>query len=565
MEETGYQNILLRQVSETVHHHYFAASKGKNRNIEATGLFFELLDDERVEPTPEADEKNKFSVEWISESEALAKVKDPLHRYLFEKFVCDTISTDDGILFDSGDWSGMTSEEAREKMMAFAEAKKIGGKKVNYKLRDWLFSRQRYWGEPIPLIHIERSDYATLEVASTPKKSAGQAYRVEKDGTNFLYVDEKNLGQIYDGLTSYIVCEQNLPLVLPEVKNYEPSGDGDSPLANVSEWLKVEFAPNLTGHRETNTMPQWAGSCWYYLRFMDPHNDECPVDEKIAKYWGEVDSYIGGAEHAVLHLLYARFWHKFLFDLKMVPTDEPFARLRNQGMILGENGSKMSKSKGNVINPDDIIKQYGSDILRLYEMSMADFADPAPWNTKAISGVQRFLEKVWHTYYGKPQISDLTDAKIESLLHKTIKKVEQDIGACKFNTAISALMILNNGGLPKDEKMKAFWLDSFVKLLHPFAPHLGEELWEKLGHTNSIFFAPWPTYDENKLVDDRVTIAVQVNGKLRATLEFGLNVSQDEAYAEAMKTADVAKWIEEKEVKKVIFVPNKLLSIVVAN
>lgn len=368
------------------------------------------------------------------------------------------------------------------------------------------------------------------------------------------------VSKIYDGLYGKIICDYRLPLELPEVQNYEPAGDGNSPLSLVPDFVIVKLASNLTGKRETNTMPQWAGSCWYYLRFMDPKNTENLVDPKIVKYWGEVDSYVGGAEHAVLHLLYARFWHKFLFDIGVVPTPEPFHRLRNQGLILGPDGNKMSKSKGNVINPDDIVAEHGADTFRLYEMSMADFKDPAPWNTDAIIGVRRFLEKTLSIFETPRFATD--DMKAMKLLHKTIKKVTEDIENYKFNTAISGLMILLNEGLPKDSEQQMEWKESFAILLHPFAPHLAEELWSMLGETSSIFEATWPEYQEFMLVDDEVTIAIQVNGKLRGTHVFLNGVSQEEVASRVMEDPEIAKWIEGFTIVREIFVPNKLYGIV---
>ncbi|EKD30455.1 MAG: Leucine-tRNA ligase, partial [uncultured bacterium (gcode 4)] len=382
---------------------------------------------------------------------------------------------------------------------------------------------------------------------------------------------------------------------LPAVEKYEPAGDGDSPLALVPSFVNVELASNLAGRRETNTMPQWAGSCWYYLRFMDPDNTEAPINPEIAAYWWEVDNYVGGAEHAVLHLLYARFWHKFLFDIGIVPNDEPFKQLHNPGMILAyayerEHGwlvasdlveerdgkfyekttnkevkkivAKMSKSLKNVVNPDMVCEEHGTDTFRLYEMSMADFKDPAPWNTDAIIGVRRFLERVWKNFAEEPKMAD-DDMKAMKLLHKTIKKVGEDIDIYKFNTAISALMILINGGLPRDMKLQKEWKEAYLKLLHPFAPHIAEELWSLLGHTDSIYNANWPKYDENMIQDDEVTIAVQVNGKLRGTYTFASGATQEEVAKSVLKDPEILKWVESKEIIKQIFVSNKLFSIVV--
>lgn len=316
------------------------------------------------------------------------------------------------------------------------------------------------------------------------------------------------------------------------------------------------------GKRETNTMPQWGGSCWYYLRFMDPKNPDALVGKEAAEYWGQVDQYVGGAEHAVLHLLYARFWHKFLFDLGVVPFDEPFAKLASPGLILGSDGNKMSKSKGNVVNPDSVCEEHGVDTFRVYEMSMSDFRDPAPWNTDAIIGSRRFLDKAYAAFSpeAKPAADDM---KAMKLLHKTVKKVGEDIAAFKFNTAITAMNILMNEGVPSDAEFRKEWREKFAVLLHPFAPHLAEELWQSLGNAESVYFAAWPEYDEFMLVDDEVTIAVQVNGKVRGTLTLLNGVSQEEASSAANENPEIRKWIEGKKLIREIFVPNKLLSIVV--
>lgn len=476
--------------------------------------------------------------------------------------------------------TGLSSAEARKALAAKAESEGFGKTKVNYKLRDWLFSRQRYWGEPIPLVHLDIADLkktphiTDLSQATDPSL----AYILKRDalpGENCdgaickgsgkvreLVIGGKVFSKIYDGIYSKIVCDYRLPLELPEVERYEPAGDGQSPLATVDSFVNVKLADNLMGKRETNTMPQWGGSCWYYLRYMDPKNSEALVSKEAIEYWGSVDQYVGGAEHAVLHLLYARFWHKFLFDIGVVPNDEPFQKLVNQGLILGPDGNKMSKSKGNVINPDEIVNEFGADTFRMYEMSMADFRDPAPWNTEAIIGIRRFLERAYALFGEKPKIAS-DDMKAMKLLHKTVKKVGEDIVAYKFNTAISALIILSNEGVPSDAEFRSEWREKVAVLLHPFAPHLAEELWESLGHAESVYFAAWPEYDEFMLADDEVTIAVQVNGKLRGTLTMLNGVAQEEVSSAARENPEIAKWLEGQTLVREIFVPNKLLSIVV--
>lgn len=418
--------------------------------------------------------------------------------------------------------NGLGYQEAFDKMADWIEAKGIGQRKVNYKLRDWVFSRQRYWGEPIPIKHYE-------------------------DGT--------------------MRPEQNLPLMLPEVTAYEPSGTGESPLANITDWLYGEDEHGKF-RRETNTMPQWAGSCWYYLRFIDPKNAEAFVAEDKEKYWMNVDLYIGGAEHAVLHLLYSRFWHKVLYDIGVVSTKEPFQKLFNQGMILGEDNEKMSKSRGNVVTADSVLTDYGADAVRLYEMFLGPLEQVKPWNTNGIEGVSRFLGKVWRLVFpddrdDTPQIDDapLSD-NILRRVHKTIKKVSEDAEALKFNTAISEMMIFVND-LQKEKCRSKAAIETLLLLLAPFAPHITEELWQTLGHTESISFAKFPAYDPELAKDDVVTIAVQVSGKLRGTFEAPAGLGQDELASRALQVDSVIKFIDGREVIKKIVVPNKLVNLVV--
>jgi leucyl-tRNA synthetase len=697
------------------------------------------------------------------------------------------VFTNDGILVDSSEHDGLTSAEARQIFSQKAETEGFGQKKVNYKLRDWLFSRQRYWGEPIPLIHIANEDYQKLpqieRVENTKKREPGysdesevvthngdtamgslsdtsifqniqevkrkdtiidfsamdvtvwarygvirfigkdiekhfssksgreialrkrirfsvihalpflvyesrevwyfsfkdqivkvvlkeispdnfiiktfyvvkklissfekflkQAFIAHRNNREYLYIGNREFSEVYTGITGKLIIDSRLPVTLPEVERYEPAGDGQSPLATVPDWVNVELASNLRWKRETNTMPQWGGSCWYYLRYMDSKNPDALAGREALDYWQNVDEYVGGAEHAVLHLLYARFWHKVLYDIGVVPTIEPFHKLTNVGMILAyayerADGSlvavdmvatspqpspkgegvgtteqkmiyrekstwlevkqvvaKMSKSLKNVVNPNDIVAEYGADTLRLYEMSMSGFTDTAPWNPDAIIGVRRFLDKAYSTIIeGKNKAKD--DMRAMKLLHKTVKKVGEDIVAYKFNTAISALQILLNEGIPTDPEFASEWSERFAIMLHPFAPHMAEELYYNLlckggarraedlvsekseqnpqssamlqtaplqkELTESIYNAEWPSYDEWMLVDDEVTIAIQINGKLRGTYT-GLNgVMQDEVSAYAHETADIAKWLDDKILVKEIFIPNKLLSIVV--
>ncbi len=430
--------------------------------------------------------------------------------------------TGDGPAINSGFLNGLRISEAGKKMIQWLEEKKIGRAKINYKLRDWLFSRQRYWGEPFPLLHFE-------------------------DGT------------------IRPAAESELPLTLPESQSYKPAGTGESPLAALTDWVHVK----VDGHnarRETNTMPQWAGSCWYYLRYCDPKNDKMFCDPEKEKYWMPVNIYIGGAEHAVLHLLYARFWHKVLFDLGLVSTREPFLKLINQGTILGEDSQKMSKSRGNVINPDDIIARYGADALRLYEMFMGPLVQTKPWSTHGVEGVYRFLQRVWRLYVDSQnqlsaQLRDVEPAAGQKkILHKTIKKVSQDIESLNFNTAISQMMIFVNEMTPLEIRPLGI-LEPFVRVLAPFAPHLAEELWQKLGHKNTLAYEPFPEYDEAITVDEEVTVVLQVNGKLREKLFVPKGLEKDEL--EKLVKEKLATWISGKEILKTIIVPDKLVNVVI--
>ncbi|MFS0644266.1 leucine--tRNA ligase [Siminovitchia sp. 179-K 8D1 HS] len=430
----------------------------------------------------------------------------------------------DGPHVNSGFLDGLGLEEAIEKMINWLEKEGHGKRKVTYRLRDWLFSRQRYWGEPIPIIHWE-------------------------DGT----------------MTA--VPEDQLPVLLPETDEIKPSGTGESPLANMTDWLHVEDpATGKKGRRETNTMPQWAGSCWYYLRFIDPNNDKELADKKLLQSWLPVDVYIGGAEHAVLHLLYARFWHKFLYDLGVVPTKEPFQKLFNQGMILGENNEKMSKSKGNVVNPDDIIESHGADTLRLYEMFMGPPEASAAWSTTGLDGARRFLDRIWRLLVAEDgkltdKVSVQTGRQLEEVYHQTVKKVTEDFEAMHFNTAISQLMVFINEAY-KAETLPKEYIEGFVKLLSPIAPHIAEELWQKLGHEESISYEPWPQYDEAKLVSDEVEIVVQINGKVRSKLVVSREASKEELEEAAKNDGKIKSLIEGKTIRKVIAVPGKLVNIV---
>ncbi len=434
-----------------------------------------------------------------------------------EKAAFTDIAT--GTLVNSDFLNGLTVEEAKKKIISYLTEKGIGHEKVNYKLRDWVFSRQRYWGEPIPVVHCEKCGIVPLP-------------------------------------------ESELPLLLPEVESYQPTDTGESPLSKMTDWVNTT-CPKCGGKakRETDTMPQWAGSSWYFLRYMDPHNDKELASKEALKYWSPVDWYNGGMEHTTLHLLYSRFWHKFLYDIGVVPTPEPYAKRTSHGMILGENGEKMSKSRGNVVNPDDVVNEYGADTLRLYEMFIGDFEKSAPWSTSSMKGCRRFLERVDGIYSLLTDGDDFSPA-LEKSFHKTIKKVSEDIEDLKFNTAIAAMMSLINE-IYAAGKITRKDLKTFLLLLNPFAPHLTEEIWERAGFEDIIARAKWPEYDEAKTVENEIDIPVQINGKLKAVLRFAADVSKDDAIAAAKADERVAKQIEGKTVVKEIFVPGKMINIVV--
>ncbi len=423
-----------------------------------------------------------------------------------------------GVMVNSGFLDGLSVEEAKEKIKDYMEEKGFGHKKVNYKLRDWVFARQRYWGEPIPIVKCEKCGYVPLP-------------------------------------------EEELPLRLPEVESYEPTDDGESPLAKMTDWVNTT-CPHCGGpaKRETDTMPQWAGSSWYFLRYTDPHNDKAFASKEALDYWLPVDWYNGGMEHTTLHLLYSRFWHKFLYDIGEVPTPEPYAKRTSHGMILGENGEKMSKSRGNVVNPDDIVEAYGADTLRLYEMFIGDFEKSAPWSTNSLKGCRRFVERYFALQDVMTPEETLRPA-LEGLFHKTIKKVSEDIEQLKFNTAIAALMTLLNeitatGSITKGE------LRLFTLLLDPFAPHVTEEVWSKIGTSGMACQQPWPQYDEEKCKDSTVQIVVQVNGKVRARLDVAADITKEDALAAAKAHEKIAPVLEGKTIVKEIYVPGKLVNLV---
>jgi len=432
----------------------------------------------------------------------------------------------DGILINSGILNGLNVEAAKKKITGWLEDRQIGKATIQYKLRDWVFSRQRYWGEPFPLKFNNNGDVILID-------------------------------------------ENELPLILPEVEKYEPSGTGESPLANVSEW--IDFRDNKTGEKysyETNTMPQWAGSCWYYLRYIDPNNDLSAWDKKKEKYWMPVDLYIGGAEHAVLHLLYARFWHKVLYDLGFVSTPEPFKKLVNQGMILGEDGEKMSKSRGNVINPDDVIGKFGADTFRMYEMFMGPLTRTKPWSTSSIDGIYRFLNRVWNLFFDdngqiNNNIKDVDpDQSIKLLLNKTIHKVTEDTENLHFNTAISQFMIFINE-ISKINVKPLSALKTLIQLLNPYAPHITEEIWNRIGNIDELAYQDWPGWEEKYLKEDNVKMAVQINGKVRGTFEIKSDSKDTDCISTAKEIENVKRFLENKQIIKQFVIKNKIVSFVI--
>jgi leucyl-tRNA synthetase len=427
--------------------------------------------------------------------------------------------TGDGVHINSGFLDGLNKKDAIEAMLKWLKDNNCGEKKTTYKLRDWLFSRQRYWGEPIPIIHME------------------------------------------DGTTRTVALD-DLPLELPATDNYLPNSEGESPLSHATDWLNVEI-DGVKGVRETNTMPQWAGSCWYYIRYIDPHNNDAIGDKALLDHWLPVDLYIGGAEHAVLHLLYARFWHKFLYDINVISSPEPFQKLFHQGMILGPNGVKMSKSRGNVINPDEIVDAYGADTLRLYEMFMGPLDAAKPWSDTGVEGSRRWLDRVYRLFIETDKITDENDGSLDFVYNATVKKVTEDFENLAFNTAISQMMIFINDAYKAKSIYKPY-AEDIVKMLSCIAPHVCEEMWSLLGHEDTISYEAWPTYDESKMVVSEVVMPVQVNGKVRAKITIAKDADQETVKEAALSQDNVKVYTEGKEIKKIIVVPNKIVNIVVA-
>lgn len=509
-EETGYKNLkFIKELGGPTHSEFYAAHKGVNRIAHSHALLFELENEERDEISQEEFETHE--VLWLPESEVgpenITHIETDI---LLERMKSnDAPYVGEGILTDSGEFSLLPSEEARKII-----TERFGRKVTKYKLRDWVFSRQRYWGEPIPVVHCSQCGIVP-------------------------------------------VPEKDLPITLPEVDNYLPTDTGESPLANIQAWVNTT-CPKCGGDakRETDVMPNWAGSSWYFLRYADPHNEEAFASPDKLKNWMPVDWYNGGMEHTTLHLLYSRFWNQFLFDIGLVPTSEPYKKRTSHGLILAEGGEKMSKSKGNVINPDSIVERFGADTLRVYEMFMGPFDQAIAWSEDALVGPRRFLEKVWRI---KEKITG--DSNVSTVAHQTVKKVTDDIESMRFNTAISALMILTND-LEKRETVGRGEYEILLRLIAPFAPHMAEELWSGLGNTQSVHASTWPTFDESRLVSDEVNIVVQVDGKVRGKFSAKANLSEEEAINMAMSLPETQKWVGDKRVIKQVYVPNKLVNFV---
>lgn len=516
-EETGYTDISLVKTAFKINHHYYAYNKDKYFNIQATPFLFTLNSDKMVSQSLDDDEK--FQVEWVSKDIIQKEIVDELHKKSFEYTVNETAMVGDGIHINSDVLDGLHKEEAISKMISYLEEKGIGRKKTNYKLQDWIFTRQRFWGEPIPLIYCDDCGWVA-------------------------------------------VPDEDLPVLLPNVAEYEPTDDGESPLARIEEFVNTT-CPHCgkPAKRETDTMPNWAGSSWYWLRYMDPHNDKEFASREALEYWGKVDWYNGGMEHATRHLLYARFWNQFLYNIGLVPNKEPFKVRASHGMILGEGGVKMSKSLGNVINPDDIVAEYGADTLRTYEMFIGDYEKEATWSEQGLNGCKRYLDRV--VRLGE-KVNDSLEysSDLEKDIHKTIKKVTEDIDALKFNTAVSSLMILLN----KMEKMDSISKKdyrTYLTLLNPIAPHITEELNEEYQLGSAICESSWPSYEEDKLIDSEKEIAVQVNGKVRATILVHIDDTDDIIKEKALSEDNVKKHIEGKEIVKIIVIKGKIVNIVV--
>lgn len=532
-EETGYKNYKFVKESDFLGHGYFYSNvKNKNMKVSGKGLLFELIDEEKVETNLDSGEEDKFTVTWEDTGVAANMLHDGIHEAMLRSLLLNESYTGEGVMINSGEYDGMESSDAREQIVADLEKQGLAKEKTQFRLRDWIFSRQHYWGEPIPIIHCEEHG-------------------------------------------AVAVPDDQLPVTLPDVDHYEPTDTGQSPLATIDTWVNTTCPTcGKPAKRETDTMPNWAGSSWYYLRYFDAHNDTAFADRKKLDYWGEVDMYLGGMEHTTLHLLYSRFWHQFFYDIGLVPMPEPYAARRGQGIILATDGSKMSKSKGNVVNPTEIIDAgYGADSVRLAISFLAPYDMTTPWNQEGVAGTYRFLARLWTLVQefidSNPQESNASDAVLHTATHRAIKKVSTDLHEMGFNTAIAALMqLINEFYKIKSEHgfaSKKTWSESLtttIQLIAPFAPHIAEELWEQLGNQGSVHTSSWPVHNEAFLVEHVMTIAVQVNGKLRGEIEVEHGADQTVVETEAKKNENVANYLK-NDPKKVIYVPNKLINFVV--
>ncbi|MGI6329735.1 MAG: class I tRNA ligase family protein [Bacilli bacterium] len=518
-EETGYSDVKLIRESFLIDHHYYAYNKKTAYNVKMTGFLFELNSSKQEELNLDSDEINNFKIEWVKEEIIKKEVVDEGHGLLFKNLLNKRPHINEGTMINSGILNGIKEEkEAIRVMIEYLVKNNLGEKATNYRLQDWVFSRQRFWGEPIPMIYCSNCGYVP-------------------------------------------VPEKDLPVLLPDIPMYEPTDDGESPLANIPEWYKVPCPKcGKEARRETDTMPNWAGSSWYWLRYMDPNNKKEFVSQEALNYWGKVDWYNGGMEHATRHLLYARFWHRFLYDIGLVPTKEPFQKRTAHGMVLGEDGEKMSKSRGNIINPNDIILEYGTDVLRTYELFMGDYESDTAWSNNGLKGCKRFLDRLWKIK-DKVQEGDLYSSDLESIIHQTIKKVSHDIEEMKYNTAVSAIMILLNEYEKKDFITKAD-LRILLLLLNPIAPHITEEINELKELGEPFCESSWISYDEEKTIPDQYQMVVQINGKVRAKIDVLVNTKEDEMKELAFQEENVLRYTKGKEIKKVIVIPNKLINIV---
>lgn len=519
-EETGYKNLKFESQTFKINHHYFAYNKNQAYEIEADGLLFTLIDEEKVSTNLDIEEDNKFTVEWVSKEQIEKDIIDELHKTVFNNLINKGAYIGEGKMINSDFLNGINSSNAKDKAIEFVEQNNIGKSKTNFFMKDWAFARQRYWGEPLPIVKCEKCGLVPVK-------------------------------------------EEDLPLNLPEVDNFIPGEDGESPLAKIDSWVNTT-CPHCGGKakRETDTMPQWAGSSWYFLRYIDPRNNKCLADPEKLKYWLQVDWYNGGMEHVTRHLIYSRFWHRFLYDIGIVPTKEPYAKRTAQGLILGPDGEKMSKSKGNVVNPDDIIREYGADTLRTYVLFIGEYSQAAPWSENGVKGVKKFLDRVIRIE-NMATDEDITSKLLDKELNFAIKKVTSDIDEMKYNTAIAAMMSYVNV-LYKEEKVSKKYIKPLLQILNPIAPHVTEELWERLGFDGYIFESKWPEFDEAKLIMDEIELAVQINGVVRFKIIVDSSLNEKQIEDIAREDERLQKYIEGKTIKKVIVIKSKIVNIVVS-